>query len=135
MNKAALSSVLKLFALLFSQRWVNQWQRAQPKRPPTEPRTSRWKSRKKSNRSRPKERAIKKTKRGFYKRIFTLRVVLWYLIFQRLNFDQTQAAVMRDLRRGGADRLGPRGRKLSKKVKSSRTSAYNQARQRMPLEF
>jgi hypothetical protein len=135
MNKAALSSVLKLFALLFSERWVNQWQREQQKRPPAEPTPTRWKTRKKWNRSRPKERALKKNKRGFYKRIFTLRVVLWYLIFQRLNFDQSLAAVMRDLRRGGADRLGPRGRKLSKKVKSSRTSAYNQARQRMPLEL
>src|SRR5207249_5569418 len=71
----------------------------------------------------------------FYQRIFTLRVALWYLIFQRLNFDQSLAAVMRDLRRGGADRLGPRRRKLSQRIKSSQTSAYNQARQRMPLEL
>jgi hypothetical protein len=64
-----------------------------------------------------------------------LRVVLWSLIFQRLNFDPSLAAVVRDLRRGGADRRGPRGDKLSRKIKSTHTSGYNQARQRRPFEL
>lgn len=143
MNKVPLSSVLKLFALLFSNRWINQWQREQREQPAAQRVAAPWRSRKKGNRHRSKKRAKRNHKnhppkslgRGFYERIFTLQVVLWYLIFQRLNFDQSMAAVVRDLRRGGADRLGPRRGKLSKKVKSSRTGAYNQARQRMPLEL
>ena len=58
------------------------------------------------------------------------------MIFQRLNFDQTQAAVVVNLREGGADRLGQRRkRKLWRRGRSTPTSAYNQARQRMPLEL
>ena len=138
MNKLAPSSVLKLFALLFSSRWIDQWQREQR---PTQAAPVPWRSRKKSHQGRRKKGRAKKhqkkggQRRGFYQRIFTLRVVLWYLIFQRLNFDQSMAAVMRDLRRGGADRLGPRRGKLSKRIKSTSTSAYSQARQRMPLEL
>jgi hypothetical protein len=77
--------------------------------------------------------AQKKTRRGFYERIFSLRVTLWYLIFQRLNDDRTLSAVMKDVRSGGTDRLGPRGRKRSRRACSTNTSAYNQARQRLPL--
>lgn len=64
-----------------------------------------------------------------------MRVTLWYLIFQRLNFDHSLSAVVADLRTGGADRLGGGRGKLSRKVRSTKTSAYNQARQRMPLEM
>ena len=113
--------VLEVFALLFSHRWLAQWQkkrRAQKRRPRT-------------GRGRPKP-----AQRRFYERIFSLRVTLWYLIFQRLSFDQTQAAVVVNLREGGADRLGRRrAGKLSRRVRSTHTSAYNQARQRMPLEL
>jgi hypothetical protein len=74
--------------------------------------------------------------RKFYQRIFSPRVTLWYLIFQRLNADKTQAAVVADIRRGGADRLsGSAKNPLSKKIRSHKTSSYNGARQRMPLEF
>ena len=89
------SAVLKMFALLFSSRWVGRWTpdpAAQKKGEP--PRL-----------------------RGFYQRIYSLRVTLWYLIYQRLNFDPTLAAVVTDLRQGGADRLGRRGRKLSTRVR------------------
>lgn len=54
------------------------------------------------------------------------------MIFQRLNDDRTLSAVLKDLRAGGADRLVPR-RKLSRRARSTSTSAYNQARQRLPL--
>ena len=86
---ACRSAVLEVFALLFSNRWLAQWQK--------------------------KRRAQKRlTRTGwgrpeparFYERIFSLRVTLWYLIFQRLNLDQTQAAVVVNLREGGANRLG-----------------------------
>lgn len=130
MNKsvAPLSSVLKIFALLFSNRWIEQWQLENPQAGQTKRRQSSGKEQKKKS---PQKHQL----RGFYERIFTLRVTLWYLIFQRINFDQSMAAVVRDLRKGGADRLGPQGRKASKQVRSSQTSGYNQARQRMPLEL
>jgi hypothetical protein len=106
--------VLEMFALLFSSRWMKPWQkkrltRSRPGRPQPAP-----------------ER--------FYERIFSLRVTLGHLIFQRLNFDQTQAAGVVNLREGGAHRLGRRrASPLSRRVRSTQTSAYNQARQRMPL--
>jgi hypothetical protein len=44
--------------------------------------------------------------------------------------------VVVNLREGGANRLGrQRAGKLSRRVRSTQTSAYNQARQRMPLEL
>lgn len=106
----AVPEVLKLFALLFSNGWLARWQQAhaaEKKGPPGA--------------------------RGFYQRIFSLRVTLWYLLFQRLHSDPTLAAVVTNLRHGGADRLGRRGRKLSKRVRSSGTDGYNVARQRLPL--
>ena len=119
MSQACLPLVLEVFAFLFSKRWMGQWQkkwRAQKRLAPGGP-------------GRPKS-----AQGRFYERIFSLRVTLWYLLFQRLNFDQTQAAVVVNLRAGGANRLGRRGAgKLSCRLRSTQTSAYNQARQRMPL--
>jgi hypothetical protein len=124
--------VLEVFALLFSNRWLEQWQK-------------KWCAQKRLTRSGPGQpgraaqtqasKQQKKPAQGrFYERIFSLRVTLWYLVFQRLNFDQTQAAVVVNLRGGGANRLGRRrADKLSRRVRSTQTSAYNQARQRMPL--
>jgi hypothetical protein len=118
-SQACLPLVLEVFAFLFSKRWMGQWQkkwRAQKRLAPGSP-------------GRPKS-----AQGRFYERIFSLRVTLWYLLFQRLNFDQTQAAVVVNLRAGGANRLGRRGAgKLSCRLRSTQTSAYNQARQRMPL--
>lgn len=84
-------------------------------------------------RGRGRRRRQKKTRRGFYERIFSLQVTLWYLIFQRLNDDRTLSAVIKDLRAGGADRLTPPRRQPSRCARSTSTSAYNQARQRVPL--
>jgi hypothetical protein len=125
--------VLEVFRLLFSNQWMGRWQK-------------KWHAQKRLIGSRPGRTAQaqdskqKKKKKQpaqgrFYERIFSLRVTLWYLIFQRLNFDQTLAAVVANLREGGADRLGRRRRKLSRRVRSTKTSAYNQARQRLPLEL
>lgn len=137
---ASLPMLLEIFALLFSNRWMAHWQQqwAEQPRPsevspgPGRPAAPAFRKQSKKN---PKKKKPKSAPRRFYQRIFSLRVTLWYLIYQRLNFDATLAAVMRNVREGGADRLGPRGRKLSKRLRSTQTSAYNQARQRLPLEL
>ena len=135
--RTRLPLVLEVFAVLFSKQWIGQWQKkwcaagrltgstsGHPRRP------------NQTCASPPKPQQKQPAPGRFYERIFSLRVTLWYLIFQRLNFDQTQAAVVVNLRAGGADRLGKqRQRKLSRRVRSTQTSAYNQARQRMPLEL
>jgi len=112
MNSIALSTVLEVFAELFSPKLAQRWLQSQRAEPNA------------------------KHPRGFYRRIFSLVVTLWYLIFQRLHADKTQDAVVKDLRQGGADRLSPSRRKpLSKQVRSQATSSYNDARQRVPLGF
>jgi hypothetical protein len=113
MNSIAVPTVLRIFAELFSPKLVRHWVQSQ-------------------NSEQPKG----KRGRGFYKRIYSLPVTLWYLVFQRLNTDKTLDAVVKDLRAGGADRLSPSRRQpLSKKVCSDATTSYNDARQRMPLKF
>jgi len=118
------AAVLAVFTQLFSPRWFAPWQEPTP--PPPRPRSRR--------RRKGKKPPAPPRRRGFYERIFSLRVTLWYLLFQRLSFDGTLASVIVDLRAGGADRLGRRrGPKLSRRVRSTQTGAYNQARQRLPL--
>jgi hypothetical protein len=70
--------------------------------------------------------------KGFYERLFTPIVTLWYLIFQRLHFDHTLEGVVADAQAGGADSLCKR---LSKKLLSTATVSYSNARQRLPLAF
>jgi hypothetical protein len=70
--------------------------------------------------------------KGFYERLFTPIVTLWYLIFQRLHFDHTLEGVVADAQAGGADSLC---RRLSKKLLSTATVSYSNARQRLPLAF
>ncbi len=128
---AALSTatVLAVFTQLFAPRWFAPWQKPTPPPPRPKPRRGR-----KGEKKRRKKPPASPRLRGFYERIFSLRLTLWYLIFQRLNFDGTLAGVVADLRAGGADRLGRRrGPKLSRQVRSTKTGAYNQARQRLPL--
>ena len=141
MNSLPWSAVAQVFALLFSgawmRRWQAQWQAQAPggARPQTQRRR---KARRPAAQKKPAGRACPApaSQKRFYTRIFSLRVTLWYLIFQRLNCDGTQAAVVEDIRRGGADRLGPsRRQKLSRKIRSKQTAAYNDARQRLPLEL
>ena len=68
----------------------------------------------------------------FYERLFTPIVTLWYLLFQRLQFDHTLEGVVANAQAGGADSLCKR---LSKKLLSTATVSYNNARQRLPLAF
>ena len=72
------------------------------------------------------------SEKRFYSRLFTPIVTLWYLIFQRLGFDSTLQAAVTDARTGGADSLN---RDLSKKLRSNATTAFSDARQRLPLSF
>lgn len=123
--------VFKLFALLFSNQWVSrwkkQWARQQALLASAQPAP-------KKGRGQPKQPRHRSNPLSFYERIFTLRITLWYLIYQRLSFDVTLAAVVRNARDGGADRLGRRGKaKLSKRINSAHTGSYNDARQRLPL--
>jgi hypothetical protein len=133
---ARLPLVLEIFRLLFSHQWMGRWQKKwQAQKRLTGSRPGRPGRTAQAQDSKQKKNKKKPAQGRFYERIFSLRVTLWYLIFQRLNFDQTLAAVVANLREGGADRLGRRRRKLSRRVRSTKTSAYNQARQRLPLEL
>jgi hypothetical protein len=128
MNLPPVAAVAEVFALFFSGAWIRRWQapRWGPGPAGRQPGVGR--------RARGSASPGRRPPRRFYERIFSLRVTLWYLVFQRLNADRTQAAVVEDVRRGGADRLGRAGgRKLSRKLRSQQTSAYNAARQRLPV--
>lgn len=69
----------------------------------------------------------------FYDRLFTPLVTLWYLVFQRLDLDPSLDRVLVDAHAGGADALSPRGKRLSVGIKSLATTAFSDARQRLPL--
>jgi len=75
------------------------------------------------------------SERAFYQRAFTPLVTLWYLVFQRLDPNHALSHVQDDARDGGADRLSPPGKPLSRQITSESTSAYSDARQRLPLSF
>jgi len=68
----------------------------------------------------------------FYERLFCPGVTLWYLIFQRLQSDHSLDNVLCDAHNGGADALRPG---LSKKILSTATTSFSNARQRLPLGF
>jgi len=71
----------------------------------------------------------------FYARAFTPLVTLWYLIFQRLSPNHHLSHVVEDALAGGADRLSPRGKRLSSQLRSQATTSFSDARQRLPLEL
>jgi hypothetical protein len=68
-----------------------------------------------------------------YSRAFTPLVVLWYLAFQHLSGDATLAGVVEDARDGGADRLSPKGKRLSQTLRSDSTCSWANARLRFPV--
>lgn len=76
---------------------------------------------------------LQNAQHSFYARIFSPLITLWYLIFQRLNSDPTLAEVVTDVHQGGADGLGRGPIPLSQKIRSWATTAYSNARQRLPL--
>jgi hypothetical protein len=70
----------------------------------------------------------------FYWRAFTPLITLWYLVFQRLGDNHHLSQVQTDARAGGADRLSPPGKRLSRQLRSEATTAFSDARQRLPLQ-
>jgi hypothetical protein len=82
------------------------------------------------------EHTLPPSPRRFYRRIWCPVLTLWYLIWQRLQPHPTLQAVVTDARRGGADALRP-GKKgpLSQRLRSPATTAYSQARRRLPLAW
>ena len=69
----------------------------------------------------------------FYGRAFTPLITLWYLVFQRLCHNHHLSHVQEDALAGGADRLSPRGKRLSRQLRSEATTSFSDARQRLPL--
>jgi hypothetical protein len=72
---------------------------------------------------------------GSYERLWVPLIILWYLIWQWLQPKHTLEAVVTDARRGGADRLCANGKPLSGGIRSKATTAYSDARQRLPLDW
>jgi hypothetical protein len=73
--------------------------------------------------------------REFYARAFTPLVTLWYMIFQRLSDNHHLSHVVADALAGGADRLSPRTKPLSRQLRSQATTSFSDARQRLPLDL
>ena len=74
----------------------------------------------------------------FYWRLFTPLILLWCLIFQRLNPDHSGDALVSHLHTGAADQLDPADphvQPLSQRLRSESTSAYVQGRKRLPLSL
>jgi putative transposase len=69
---------------------------------------------------------------SFYQRAFTPRITLWYFLFQRLHHHHALSGVVQDARDGGADRLSPKGKRLSTQLSSEATTSFSDARQRLP---
>jgi hypothetical protein len=72
---------------------------------------------------------------GSYERLWTPLLTLWYLIWQWLQPRHTLDAVVTGARRGGADGLCAKGKPLSQGILSTATTAFSDARQRLPLEW
>jgi hypothetical protein len=72
---------------------------------------------------------------GYYERLWMPVVTLWYFIWQWLQPWHTLEAVVINARRGGADRLCAGAKPLSQGIRSRATTAYSNARQRLPLAW
>lgn len=72
----------------------------------------------------------------FYQRLLTPLIVLWCLVFQRLNADHSCDAVVSHVGSGSVDHLDDRHSKPpSARMVSENTSAYCKARKRLPLSM
>lgn len=82
------------------------------------------------------QRWLAQSQLRLYWRSLTPLVVLWGMLYQRLNPDHTCDAALCYLRSGAVDRLhaaDPHARPLSQSLHSESTSAYVQGRNRLPL--
>jgi hypothetical protein len=70
-----------------------------------------------------------------YRRLFTPLVMIWCLIYQRLNGDHSCDAVVSHMRSGGFDHVERDTGKaaLSERCKSDSTAGFCKARQRLPV--
>jgi len=70
-----------------------------------------------------------------HRRLFTPLILLWCMIFQRLNHDHTCDAVVNKIHNGGFDHIDvdPRKAKLSERCRSESTAGYCKARKRAPI--
>lgn len=74
--------------------------------------------------------------RRWYQRAWTPLVLLWTMIFQRLNADHTCDAAVTYVLGGGADHLdSPHAVPLSLRLTSESTAAFCQGRARLPLTW
>lgn len=81
------------------------------------------------------EDLVKESKVKHYDRIYSPLVTIWCMIFQRLNPDHVQDAVVAFVVSGGFDHLGdPKRPPISVRIKSTKPVAYCKARKRLPLE-
>lgn len=78
---------------------------------------------------------LARSEKVFYRRAFTPLITLWYCVFQRLSDNHCLSHVVEDALAGGADRLSPRGKPLSQCLSSEATTAFSDARQRLPLDL
>ncbi|MBO1348856.1 MAG: IS4 family transposase [Hormoscilla sp. GUM202] len=79
---------------------------------------------------------VKKSKVRLYWRVLTPLIILWGLIYQRLNSDHTCEAVISHFFTGAVDGLDKEDTNqfpVSYRLKSESTSSYVQGRLRMPL--
>ncbi len=80
------------------------------------------------------EAELQASGRRFYQRLFTPLVLIWCLVFQRLNADHKCDAVVSYVGGGALDHLDPRqDPPLSQRLRSEDCSAFCQGRQRLPL--
>jgi hypothetical protein len=67
--------------------------------------------------------------------VFTLPVVIWLMIFQRLHHKGTLSVAVQQVISGSTAVLSPRpSKRLCQHTVSGHTGGYNQARQKLPLE-
>lgn len=72
--------------------------------------------------------------RRFYERLFTPLILLWGMVYQRLNPDHTLDAVVSHVASGAVDHLDHRhAQPVSQRKRSESTAAYAKGRQRFPL--
>jgi hypothetical protein len=65
--------------------------------------------------------------------VYTTSVVLWMLVYQRMNPDNSLEAAVKKLLRSPPDFL-PKNKRVEEGTLSTNTSGYSQARSRMPAE-
>ena len=77
---------------------------------------------------------LQQSGKRFYERLYSPLVILWCLVFQRLNAGHSCDEVVAHVNSGAVDHLNRHRRiPLSQRVKSESTAAFCKARQRLPL--